>query len=628
MDPSKIGKDEHYNKDFILNIIENLPEAIFLCNLDGRIIEANRETYRQLGYTKEEIKKISLNIPVDEQVIEEPIENKDGIKRWYELKSTKIDGYIVVIARDIDKQREIEKKLAVEKENYRRLIESANESIVIAQDDKLVFVNKKTVEITGYTKEEILSKQFLELIHPEDREKVYEYYIKQLKGENIPKKYIFRIIDKFGNIKWVEIKPVRLHWRGKPATLGFIDDITERKKTEEAIKKAYEELEDKVRERTAELELINRKLEEEINRRKKRERDIQQTKELLQNIIDTSDMIIITVDLNGFITTWNKTAEQITGYKANEIIGRKLIDTELFERPYSIKYLQKISSTTQETAIRTKKGKRRLIQFKISPIENSMGILLMGKDITNNIEIHKKLLPGDSYLILDETADKAIDIITNICSIENRRGLILTRGNPSRIKDITCHENIDLYILSEIPLKDIHNLSNLEEIKNTIINFIKKYDKTIILLDRIDYIINISSFQELIETLYHISPNISSRDAILLVRVNPLSLQDQEILLLQEELKSLPYQRIEEIHLDEKLFEILIFIEKQNSKNIMVSYQDVSNRFNISRVTTGKRIQFLIDRGLIEVKTLGRRKILYPTLKGIKLIQRRENKEI
>ena len=485
---------------------------------------------------------------------------------------------------------------------------------------------RQTLELTGYSREEILSKSFLEIIHPDDRKKVYTYYTKRLKGENVPQKYDFRIVDKYGNIKWVEIKPIMLQWKEKPAVLAFIDDITERKKSEEEIKRAYEKLEEIVKERTVELEDINKRLKTERERRKEKERDIEESRELLQNILDSSDVMMISVDLNGIITAWNKLSEQITGYKTEEAVGRKLVDINLFKKPYSVDDLKKISVIPQNSPIQTKNGKKKMILFKVLPLENSMGVLIIGKDITHNIELHGKLIPGYSYLVLDETVDKAIEMINNICITEERRGLILTRGNPNRIKEITCRRNIDAYLLSETSVDDLPNISRLEDLKEIIIDFITKYDKTIILLDRIDYLVNIFSFQDLIETLYHVSPMISTRDAILLVRVNPSSLQNYEVSCLQEELKPLPYQRIEEIHLDKELFEILVFIEKQTSKNIIVSYQDISNKFNISRVTTGKRIQFLINRGLVEVKIEGRRKLLYPTISGRKIIENRRKK--
>ena len=620
----------HDNMDILLDIINNIPDIILLFDINGKIFKANREAYKQLGYTKEEIKNIILDLKLDTSkeepiTIEKPLETKKGIT-WYEIKATKIGKQLIVVARNIDKQREIERKLKLEKENYRKLIESANEAIIIAQNNKLVFANKKTTYETGYTKEELLSKPFLEIIHPEDREKVHRLYTKRIKGEKIPHQYSFRIIDKFGNIHWVEINSIKFQWKGKAATLSFLNDITERKKAEEILEQSYKELEEKIEERTIELAVTNEKLRREIKNRKQTEIELRNTKDFLQNIIDSSNEFIITIDLDYKITTWNKTAEYITGYNSSEILGKKIMDIEVFEKPsVLIKHIKTNSSiSSQEAIVKTKRGKRRLIQFEISPIKNCLGILCIGKDITTDTGLYGKLLPGNNYLILDETSDKAIALFNKICLNSNRHGLLITRGNPDTIVSMTQPLDIDISLISSIPYGKLPNLATLDSIKNRIINFITKHNKTVILLDRIDYLINSFSFQELGRMLYHITALISQIDSILIVRVNPLILQPNELIFLKEEFQLLPYQRVDNIYLDRKSFSILSFIEEQNSRNMIISYQDISKKFNISRVTTGKRIKFLLEKGLVEIKILGRRKTLYLTKKAEKLIQHRQ----
>ncbi len=59
---------------------------------------------------------------------------------------------------------------------------------------------------------------------------VSDYYLRRLRGEDVPEVYTFRIIDKNGDIKWIEIHVVAIGWEGKPATLSFLSDVTEREK--------------------------------------------------------------------------------------------------------------------------------------------------------------------------------------------------------------------------------------------------------------------------------------------------------------------------------------------------------------------------------------------------------------
>jgi PAS domain S-box-containing protein/putative nucleotidyltransferase with HDIG domain len=102
----------------------------------------------------------------------------------------------------------------------------------------LRFVNQAASEITGYSKQELRAVPFLEFIHPDDRQMVGERYLKRLKGDVSQPRYVFRLIKKGGSIKWVEIDAVLVAWEGKPATLNFLNDITERKRAEDALQES------------------------------------------------------------------------------------------------------------------------------------------------------------------------------------------------------------------------------------------------------------------------------------------------------------------------------------------------------------------------------------------------------
>ena len=128
-------------------------------------------------------------------------------------------------------QRESEKK-------YRLLVENGNDAIFIAQDAVLKFCNHQTEKLTGYSKSELSTIPFAELIHPEDRHLVIERHKKRLSGENPPSTYSFRIIHHDGNERWVQLSTVRITWEKRPATLNFLRDIDEQKKLEERLQHA------------------------------------------------------------------------------------------------------------------------------------------------------------------------------------------------------------------------------------------------------------------------------------------------------------------------------------------------------------------------------------------------------
>ncbi len=127
-------------------------------------------------------------------------------------------------------------------EKYRHLIEHANEAIVVVQDGIPKLVNHQTVELTGYSEQELLSLPFSAFIYPDDRAMVMERYQKRMMGEELLTRYAFRLSSKDGSTRWVELSVVVIDWDGRPATLNFLTDITERKLAEEALLKNTDEL--------------------------------------------------------------------------------------------------------------------------------------------------------------------------------------------------------------------------------------------------------------------------------------------------------------------------------------------------------------------------------------------------
>ena len=123
--------------------------------------------------------------------------------------------------------------LQASEEKYRLVVENAREAIFIAQDGMLKFANQNTASMIGYPPKDLPSKPFIDFIHPDDREFVVERHLRRLKGEIFEETYPFRVVRSDGQVRWVEIQAVLIQWEGRPATLNFITDITERRQSEE-----------------------------------------------------------------------------------------------------------------------------------------------------------------------------------------------------------------------------------------------------------------------------------------------------------------------------------------------------------------------------------------------------------
>lgn len=155
-----------------------------------------------------------------------------------------------------------------ESEEYFRLVfdKAPIGATIIGLDFRFLRVNETFCEIIGYTREELNSLKFTDLTHPEDRDWNIQIVQEAIRGEapsfHLEKRY-FR---KNGGTTWVRVSGrVIRDQTGQPLYIvSMTEDITERKEMETALRKAHDELENRVRERTAELVNANEGLQDAL----------------------------------------------------------------------------------------------------------------------------------------------------------------------------------------------------------------------------------------------------------------------------------------------------------------------------------------------------------------------------
>ena len=141
---------------------------------------------------------------------------------------------------DVTAAKEAELKLQESEEKNRLLVDNATEGIAVVQDGILKFTNPKFAESVGYPAQELVDRSFADFIHPDDRQRVAEYYFKRLSGEEAPSSYQFKWVDRGAAVHWGEASVVSLRWEGRPATLCMLSDITERVRAQEQLKESEE----------------------------------------------------------------------------------------------------------------------------------------------------------------------------------------------------------------------------------------------------------------------------------------------------------------------------------------------------------------------------------------------------
>jgi two-component system cell cycle sensor histidine kinase/response regulator CckA len=159
----------------------------------------------------------------------------DELERRVEERTAELLVANKQLHQEIIERKQAEEALRNSEEKYRLLVENANNAIFIVQDGVIKFPNPKTEELLGYRAEELVKIPFVSLIHPEDRDVVFE----KDKREKFPSTYPFKLINRAGEQLWVEINAVVITWEGRTANLNFLRDVTEQKRLEARLRQAH-----------------------------------------------------------------------------------------------------------------------------------------------------------------------------------------------------------------------------------------------------------------------------------------------------------------------------------------------------------------------------------------------------
>lgn len=244
------------SKETLQAFFDAVYETMLLVDTEGKVLLANAVVAKRLGkdlteilgtsiydhlsddvaaYRKEQYKNVVVTgIPVhfqDERagmVFEQycfPVFGVGG----------KVTG-IAIFAREITEHIKAEMLLKESEERYRVLIEHSNDAVALVVGDYHVYVNQKFLDMFGYeNNDEVVGKSPFMIVHPDDQEMVTEYNKKRQAGEPVPAKYEFRGIKKDGTALYIEVSAAKTIYNGKPASLAYLRDVSERKRLEQQL---------------------------------------------------------------------------------------------------------------------------------------------------------------------------------------------------------------------------------------------------------------------------------------------------------------------------------------------------------------------------------------------------------
>ncbi|MGA1819753.1 MAG: PAS domain S-box protein [Thermoplasmatota archaeon] len=180
------------------------------------------------------LKRISGEVQPSHHLLR--IRTAAGDYRWAEVKSIFIEWEgspaTLNFITDVHEKVETENELRRTQDKYRTVVENAREAMAIVKDGRINFINQGGASLIGYKIEELESLDFVDVIHPDDRERAVEDHLRVFNRDEYGLPKLYRFLHKNGSIRWGEVNSTPLREEGHFTMLSFIADVTDRVEAE------------------------------------------------------------------------------------------------------------------------------------------------------------------------------------------------------------------------------------------------------------------------------------------------------------------------------------------------------------------------------------------------------------
>lgn len=262
--PPLSGEEVRYKE-----LLDSIPDWVWEVDLEARFTYSNAGVSQVLGHSPEDIVGHSVFeflSPEDHGrirgILSEAVEKRHGFqavvhRMGHQDGSTRIiessgrpvfdsDGNLIGfrgIDRDVTERIEADEALADAEAKYRGLVERSLVGVYIIQDGKFVYANPKLAEIYAYdAPEDMIGMDVRDLVAPSSRDLVLENIRRRIEGETESIRYPLEGVTKDGRIVHVEVYGSQTTYRGRPAVIGSLLDITERVNAEEIVRRRQQAL--------------------------------------------------------------------------------------------------------------------------------------------------------------------------------------------------------------------------------------------------------------------------------------------------------------------------------------------------------------------------------------------------
>ena len=336
-------------------IFENSSEGIWVHDAaTGEMVDVNLAAAEMYGYTLQEMRRLTheaLNMPGSEYTPERVAEymawavagetprfewmgrRKDGGAVWAEvtLRRVNVAGQdrILAAARDITARKAAEEALRQSEASYRNIFDSAAAGIWLhdLETGDFLDVNQTACEMYGYSVEEQKRVGLAGIAWgepPYTVDDAWQYVRRAIAGE--PQRFPWRGRHRDGHEVWAEVTVRRETIGGVDRVLVTGRNISDQKKAEDALRRANEELERRVAERTGELAMLNRMLEQEIEEHKAAREELLTRTGELEAIFQTLPDLYFRLAADGTILDYRTGNAALLLVSPQLFLGRRMQD--------------------------------------------------------------------------------------------------------------------------------------------------------------------------------------------------------------------------------------------------------------------------------------------------------------
>ncbi len=301
--------DLRKQKEILQKIIDHLPVMISFTDSTGRTKLVNQEWEHTLGWSQEEIRAGDLDIlaecypdPHYRSKVMQFLKVSNG--EWGDFKTRTragntidttwarvqlSDGTTIGIGKDISERKRTEQALQQAEQRYRELFENAKDATYVHDlNGRYTSLNRAAEKLTGYSRDEIIGRNFGDFVAPEFLKEMRENICKKLRKEG-ETTYEVEVITKDGRRVPVEVSSCLIFDEGVPVGVqGTARNIEERRRAEEALRSYARQL---IRAQETERQTIARELHDQIGQMLTAIRINLETIRVSQDIAETTTLI-------------------------------------------------------------------------------------------------------------------------------------------------------------------------------------------------------------------------------------------------------------------------------------------------------------------------------------------------